>query len=109
MDQKQWSSLTTLERKVIIDLIEKYNKNTKYLTLLYALPFLVEDQGKKYVLLPKSTSNADYDSWVIMDENGKIIKDNISGDIELNNIPLATGYPDEETNYNRIYNIKDLK
>lgn len=109
MDQKQWSSLTTLERKVIIDLIEKYNKNTKYLTLLYALPFLVEDQGKKYVLLPKSTSNADYDSWVIMDENGKIIKDNISGDIELNNTPLATGYPDEETNYNRIYNIKDLK
>jgi hypothetical protein len=109
LDQKQWSNLSSTDRKTIIDLIGKFNKNTQYLTLLYALPFMVTDGSKKYVLLPKDTSNYQYDSWALMDEQGKIVKDNISGNLELDNQPLYLGYPDDSTDFNRIYSTKDLK
>ncbi len=80
-----------------------------YETLLYALPFMIKDGDKKYILLPKSTSGYEYNSWVLVDESGKIVKDNISGDSNLGDQPLYLGYPDESTDYNRIYDIKDLK
>ena len=109
INQEQWSKLSPAERGLIIKLAEKYNKNTNYTTLLYALPYIIEDKGKKYVLLPKSTTDFDYDSWVLMDEQGKVVKNNISGDMTLDGQPLSLGYPDEDSSYNRIYNIKDLK
>lgn len=108
LNAKQWGDLSTSERKLIIKLTEKYNKNDNYLTLLYSLPFIIKDKGKKYVLLPKSSSDYLYDSWVLMDENGKTIKNNISGDTEIGNTPLSIGYPDESTNYDRIYDIENL-
>jgi hypothetical protein len=80
-----------------------------YTTLLWAVPFIIEDKGKKYVLLPKSNSDYSYDSWVLMDEQGNIVKDNISGDSTLKNQQLFTGYPAAEENFNRVYDIKDLK
>jgi hypothetical protein len=70
---------------------------------------MIKDGNKQYILLPKSTDGYQYDSWILTDESGKIIKDNISGDSELAGQPLYIGYPDEATDYNRIYNIKDLK
>jgi len=73
------------------------------------LPFLIKDGSKKYVLLPKDTNNYQYDSWALMDEQGKTVKDNIPGSTELNGQPLYLGYPDESTDFNRIYDIKDLK
>jgi hypothetical protein len=109
IDQKQWVDLPSSDRKAIIELLEKFNKNTQYLTLLYALPFMVKDGSKKYILLPKSNNSQEYDSWVLMDEQGKIIKDNISGNSELAGQPLYIGYPDDSTDFNRIYDIKDLK
>jgi hypothetical protein len=109
LNQKQWVNLQATERKTITGLIEKFNKNTQYLTLIYALPFLIKDGSKKYVLLPKDTNNYQYDSWALMDEQGKTIKDNIPGSTELNGQPLYLGYPDESTDFNRIYDIKDLK
>ena len=107
--QKQWNDLSPTERKAIIDLAEKFNKNLQYQTLLWALPFLIKDGGKTYVLLPKSTKDYQYDSWVLVDESGKVVKDNISGDSELGGQPLYLGYPSEDDDFNRIYNLKDLK
>jgi hypothetical protein len=107
--QKQWSDITPSERKTIIELTKKFNKNMGYTTLLWAVPFIIEDKGKKYVLLPKSNSDYSYDSWVLMDEQGNIVKDNISGDSTLKNQQLFTGYPAAEENFNRVYDIKDLK
>jgi hypothetical protein len=107
--QKQWNDLSPTERKAIIDLAEKFNKNLQYQTLLWALPFLIKDGGKTYVLLPKSTKDYQYDSWALADESGKIVKDNISGDSELGGQPLYLGYPSEDDDFNRIYNLKDLK
>lgn len=107
--QKQWNDLSSTERKAIIDLAEKFNKNLQYQTLLWALPFLIKDGGKTYVLLPKSTKDYQYDSWVLVDESGKVVKDNISGDSELGGQPLYLGYPSEDDDFNRIYNLKDLK
>ena len=46
------------------------------------------------------------DDRVVMNE---VIKDNIPGSSTLGGVPLYNGYPDESTDYNRIYNIKDLK
>jgi len=109
LNQKQWTEFSSVERKAIIGLIEKFNQNTNYETLLYALPFMIKDGDKKYILLPKSTSGYEYNSWVLVDESGKIVKDNISGDSNLGDQPLYLGYPDESTDYNRIYDIKDLK
>ena len=108
-NQKQWNNLSPAERKTIIELAEKFNKNLQYQTLLWALPFIIKNGNKKYVLLPKSTEDYQYDSWVLVDESGKIIKDNISGDSELENQPLYLGYPSEDDDFNRIYNLKDLK
>jgi hypothetical protein len=109
MNQTQWNKLSSTEKELIIKLAEKYNKNINYTTLLYALPFIIEDNNKKYILLPKSNNDFDYSSWVLIDEQGKTIKDNIPGDATLGGQPLTLGYPDEDSSYNRIYNIKDLK
>ena len=107
--QKQWSDLSPAERKAIIELAEKFNKNLQYQTLLWALPFLIKNGDKTNILLPKSTKDYQYDSWVLVDESGKVVKDNISGDSELGGQPLYLGYPSEDDDFNRIYNIKDLK
>jgi hypothetical protein len=109
MNQTQWNKLSSTEKELIIKLAEKYNKNINYTTLLYALPFIIEDNNKKYILLPKSNNDFDYSSWVLVDEQGKTIKDNIPEDATLGGQPLTLGYPDEDSSYNRIYNIKDLK
>jgi hypothetical protein len=107
LGQKQWSSLSSEDRKIILELVDKYNQDLKYITLLYGLPFVVKDGSNKYVLVPKISG--DYDNWVMMDSQGKVIKDNISGDVTLDSTPLNFGYPSEESKYNRIYDIKNLK
>jgi hypothetical protein len=109
VDQKQWSDFTDSERKLIVDLAEKFNKNTDYITLIYALPYIVKDGDKKYALVPKDNSTDYYDTWVLMDMQGKVVKDNISGNIELiPNRSLDSIIPDDDTDYNRIYDIKNL-
>jgi hypothetical protein len=109
INQEQWNKLSTTERKYVIDLASKVNKDSKYSTLLYALPYVVKDGEKSYVLLPKSNKDFNYDKWVLMDVNGKTIKDNISGDSNLGSNLLITGYPLDNENINRIYNTSDLK
>lgn len=109
INEKQWKDLTPQDRKVIIDLAGKVNKNDKYLTLLYALPFVIKDGDKSYVLVPKNNNDYSYNDWVIMDENGKELKNNISGESTLAGTTLTAGYPDSSDGFNRIYDLKDLK
>jgi hypothetical protein len=109
INQEQWGKLSPAERKYVIDLATKVNKSDKYSTLLYALPYVVKDGDKSYVLLPKSNKDFNYDKWVLADINGKVIKDNISGDSNLGNNLLITGYPLDNESINRIYSIDDLK
>jgi len=109
LDQKQWASLSTTERKLIMELAEKHNQDLEYETLLFALPFIIKDGNQKYVFIPKSNSSKDYKSWVMMDDQGKVIKDNISGNSILGGEKIDYGYPSADSDYNRIYDIKDLQ
>lgn len=109
INQEQWGKLSNEERKVIVDLAGKVNGNSKYSTLLYALPYIVKDGEKTYALLPKDNKDFTYDKWTLVDLNGKVVKDNISGDATLGDNTLITGYPSDNEKINRIYSIKDLK
>jgi len=109
INEEQWKKLSTQEREFIVNLASKVNANDKYSTLLYALPYIVKDGDKSYALLPKDNKDFTYDKWVLMDVNGKVIKDNISGDATLGDNTLITGYPSDNEKINRIYDIKDLK
>lgn len=109
INEEQWKKLSTQEREFIISLGTKVNGNSKYSTLLYALPYIVKDGDNEYVLLPKNNKDFTYDKWVLMDTNGKVIKDNISGDATLGENTLITGYPSDNEKINRIYSMKDLK
>ena len=109
LNQEQWTSLSTVERKLIMGLAEKHNQDLNYEELLFALPFIIKDKNQKYVFIPKSNSSKNYESWVIMDDQGKVIKDNISGNSTLGGEKIDFGYPSKDSNYNRIYDIKDLK
>jgi hypothetical protein len=108
MDQKYWSSLSTLERRSIIELVEKYNQNLKYEELLYALPFVIKDGGQKYVFLPQSKDN--YDIWVLMDEQGKVVKNKYdSPQITINGEQTPIDFANSGNQYNRIYDIKNIQ
>jgi hypothetical protein len=95
--------------KLIMELTEKHNQDLEYETLLFALPFIIKDGNQKYVFIPKSNSSKDYKSWVMMDDQGKVIKDNISGNSILGGEKIDYGYPSADSDYNRIYDIKDLQ
>jgi hypothetical protein len=85
----QWVSLSSQERKTLLDLAKKVNGNDQYLTLLYGLPFIVKNNNDYYYLLPvdnSSPTDDNYDNyqgfkeWVLVDENNKIIKNKIDGE-----------------------------
>ena len=108
LTQKDWSELTTEDRKNIIELTKKYTGNNEYDHLLYGAPYLIKDKEKYYALLPAG-NNTEYpiNEWVLMDENGKIVKSNISGDISLDDVPLEYGSINDTT-FNRVFDIKDI-
>jgi len=103
-----WTKLSTSERKTLIDLTEKVNNNSKYLVLLYALPYIIKDNGKSLVLLPTKLGSF-YEDWVLVDENNKVVKGGIDGDSTLNSEPINSGYFQDQSNPERVYNISDLK
>ena len=108
IDQKYWSDLSTLERRSIIELVEKYNQNLKYENLLYALPFVIKDGSQKYVFLPQSKDN--YDVWVLMDEQGKVIKDKYNlPQLKKDNKLASIDFANSGDKYNRVYDIKDIQ
>jgi len=103
--QQQWINLSSQERVSIIKLVEQFNKNSTYDALLYGAPFLIKDGAKTYVL---AANKSEYpDEFALMDEQGRIVKDNIPSTSELGPINLTSPYPEED--FNKIYDIKDLK
>jgi hypothetical protein len=110
IDVKQWAKLTSEERKILIELTEKYNKNPDYLELMYASPFIIKDKGQTLVLLPEPGSEGTYDKWILINDQDKVIKRNISGDSTLDGDPIASGYTNGATDdLKRVYDISDLE
>jgi len=111
MSLPRWKSYSSSEKKNIVDLIKKIDGDEKYLTLLYATPYIIEANGKDYLLLSKNTADSEnpyYDTWVLTDTEGNIIKDNISGeDSTLGNMNLQVGY--DTDSYQKVFNLSDLK
>ena len=110
IDVKQWAKLTSEERKILIELTEKYNKNPDYLELMYASPFIIKDKGQTLVLLPEPSSDGTYNKWVLINDQDKVIKRNISGDSTLDGDPISSGYTNGATDdLKRVYDISDLE
>jgi len=112
LNKDQWAELSSSDRKSILDTTEKFDGDSQYLDLLYALPIVVKDNGKRYVVVPADTSNSDFYStgeWVIMDEQGNVVKNNIPGTSNVGKIDLMNWYPEEGNEFKKVYNINDLK
>ena len=108
MNLKQWQDLSSTEKKLTIELAEKYNQNLDYSTLIYALPFVIKDGSKTYVLVPATGNDYFYNNWALADLNGNVVKE-ISGNSMLGLYDLVGGYPSANDNYKRVWNINDLK
>jgi hypothetical protein len=109
IDVKQWAKLTPEERKIIIELTEKYNGNSDYVELMYASPFIIKDKGQTLILLPEPSSEGDYQKWVLINDQDKVIKRNISGDSTLDGDEINSGYNNAVSeDFKRVYDIKDL-
>ena len=107
---KQWGKLTPEERKIIIKLTEKYNENTDYLELIYGLPYIIKDKGKNLIFLPESNEGDIFKKWVLVDENGKVVKRNISGYSLLDDQDISRGIIGSVGQYGkRIYDISELE
>jgi hypothetical protein len=105
---KQWLELSPQEKKIIIELTEKYNQNPDYSTLAYASPFIIKDGAETYTLLPGKSDNYNYTDWVLLDKNNNVIKKLPEG-TSLGGMDLISGYPTAEDNFKRVWNLKDLK
>ena len=105
---KQWLELSPQEKKIIIELTEKYNQNPNYSTLAYASPFIIKDGAETYILLPGTSDNYNYTDWVLLDKNNNVIKKLPEG-TSLGGMDLISGYPTAEDNFKRVWNLKDLK
>ena len=76
------------------------------------MPIVVKDNGKRYVALPKDTSDRDTFSlgeWMLVDEQGNVVKDNISSESSLGDLNLANWNPSDENEFKKVYDINDLK
>jgi hypothetical protein len=77
----QWLKLSSTEKEILLKLLENYDSKDQYMTFLYAMPFVIKKGSNKYFLLPKERSEDGYFSqWVIIDENNKVVVDNIDGE-----------------------------
>ena len=123
MSYSQWIKLSQSDRKAILDLVDKTNGNPKYRTFLYAAPFVVENKGKRYALLPadvmtqsraKSAEDRSkigiYKTWVLVDENNEVILDNIFDSSTIKGYPLRTGYWEQPAVNDpvRVYNANEV-
>lgn len=112
LNKDQWAELSSAERKAILDLTEKFNGKSDYLDLLFALPVIVKDGNNRYVVLPENTDDPNMyviGNWVLADENGDVVKNNIPGTSTIGDLYLSNWYPDDSNKYKKVYNINDLK
>lgn len=110
LNAKQWSTLSPEDKKVITNLAKQVNGKDKYSTLLYALPYILEDNGRDLYLLPLTNNDHSYENWVLVDENNKVVKKDIKGDeYNIGEQPLQLGFPNIDEDPRRVYPIRDLK
>jgi hypothetical protein len=103
----QWNKLSNQEKNIIIDLVLKNDTNEKYEFFLAAVPYIIKDKDKIYVLLLKNEDTSQGYNWVLADaSSGAIVKDDISQIGMIGTNYLYNAYP---TNFQRIYNLEDLK
>lgn len=109
INYEEWTNFTPQEKEVINKLSTSVSNKEQYLTLLYALPYIIENNGEKYYLLPIDNSNNSYENWVLVDKSNKIIKKYKGEEYELGEQSLLLGYPLMEENPTRNYNLSDIK
>jgi hypothetical protein len=106
----EWKKLSSSEKDTILKLANKVNGNQKYSTFLYAVPYIIKDGAKEYILLPTNVDMENYmkyPNWVMIDKNNKIIKNNISGDQStVGNEELGHGQF-SSNDPKRVYSIDD--
>ena len=109
INAEQWLALSPAERKTSTSLANKFNQNLKYATLSHAVPFFVRDNGKMYALLPDGKGDGfGFEQWVLIDENGRIVKNNISGDSTLEDTAIYTGRPSGFNDYKKVFDISEF-
>jgi hypothetical protein len=105
----QWEELSSTEKNTLLKLTNKVNGNDKFSTFLYAAPYIIKDGSKEYILLPTSIDTSDYlpyKTWILVDKNNNIIKDNINGEEStVGGEQLGYGYFTNEPK--RVYSIDD--
>jgi hypothetical protein len=108
----EWKKLSSSEKDTILKLANKVNGNQKYSTFLYAVPYIIKDGAKEYILLPTNVDMENYmkyPNWVMIDKNNKIIKNNISGDQStVGNEELGYGQFSGD-DPKRVYSIDNTK
>ena len=110
INYKEWSNFTLQEKEVINKLSINASNKEQYLTLLYALPNIITNNGNIYYLLPiDNNENNSYKNWVLVDKNNQIIKKYKGEDYELGKHPLLSGYPLIEKELRRNFNLSELK
>lgn len=106
-----WKSYSSQEQKEIVDIIKQINGDQEYIALLYSTPYLLEGNGKEYLLMSKNTATQEepyYEEWVLTDTNGNVVK-NIPGEgSTLGDIDLRIGYNLDEIE-DKIFDLSDLK
>lgn len=105
---EEWIGFTLKEKEAINSLASNINNKEQYLTLLYALPYIIKNNNEKYYLLPIDNNDSSYEDWVLINKNNKIIKKYKGEDYELGGQSLILGYPLMEENPTRIYNLADI-
>jgi hypothetical protein len=105
----QWEELSSTEKNTLLKLTNKVNGNDKFSTFLYAAPYIIKDGSKEYILLPTSVDTSDYlpyKTWVLVDKNNNIIKDNINGEeSKIGDEQLGYGYFTSKPK--RVYSMDD--
>jgi hypothetical protein len=107
--EKEWKGMPDNDRSNILKVAKQVDGKEQYLTLLYALPYIIQDKTNSYVLLPKTSDTSE--NWVLADIKGNIVKDNISGEnseLDSKSLDYNNGYMNMDS-FKRIYNIDDLK
>ena len=101
----EWENLSSSDRQAIISLAKKYNGDTDYKVLSYALPYMVESNNRTYILLPLDDR---FKQWVMLDENGTIINDEINGQKSyVGSTRLSNGYP-TDNKLLRVYDVSKV-
>lgn len=95
--------LSPKEIQSIIDIAKKF-KGEKYTALLYALPYVVNDNGEDLLLIP---IDEETDKWYLVNKNGMAVE-KLSGDSKLNGDELNGGFPDIDR-MDKYYSSDDLE